>query len=789
MDPIVNPGDVFEIDGVIGNFNNLNDGDNVYQQGDVAGETFIRVLDADGRNSDGPNTATVTKTFDVNEIGPAGEYKVTLGYYDNAGADNGGDLTLTIGNTTFETIQLDGDVDGTGEQEFTATIADGDLIQIDGTREGGDGARIDFLRFELVAIEGADNEPPTADAFAPADEATDVAVGANLTVTFNETIQAGTGNITIKNAADDSVVETIDVANATVAGTTLTLDPTADLAAATGYYVEIAAGAVTDLAGNDFAGIADATTWNFTTAAAPDTEAPTVATFAPADDGADVAVGANLVVTFSEAVQAGTGNIIIKNAADGTAVETIDVANATINGTTLTINPTADLAAGTAYYVEIAAGAVTDLAGNDFAGIADATTWNFTTVADGGTGGGDGGDGGTGGGDSGTGGGDGGTDGGTGGGTDGGTDGGTGDDTVGDTDGGTGGGTDGGTDGGTGGGTDGGTGGGTDGGTSGGTDGGTSGGTDGGTSGGTDGGTDTVEPSLDLNFPELPEAPTTDNTVPGDDADNALSGGEINDLINGGAGDDSIDGGDGDDNLAGGAGDDTINGGPGNDLIGGGPGNDRIFADEGNDAVDGDEGNDIIAGGTGNDIIKGGTGDDIMFGNADTDFIEGGEGSDIAFGGQGNDVIDGGEGNDALVGNLGDDSITGGVGNDVIFGNTGMDILDGGENDDMLFGGKGNDTLIGGAGNDVLAGNLADDVLTGGSGADRFDFLFNDGSDIITDFQDGVDIIGLEESFSFSDLTITQIDADTQIQAGFTSITLQGINASLISEADIAFIL
>jgi ribonuclease PH len=47
---------------------------------------------------------------------------------------------------------------------------------------------------------------------------------------------------------------------------------------------------------------------------------------------------------------------------------------------TLTINPTASLLAGTGYYVKVANTAVTDLAGNAYAGIADATTFNFTVL-------------------------------------------------------------------------------------------------------------------------------------------------------------------------------------------------------------------------------------------------------------------------------------------------------------------------------------------------------------------------------------------------------------------------
>jgi len=62
-------------------------------------------------------------------------------------------------------------------------------------------------------------------------------------------------------------------------------------------------------------------------------------------------------------------------------VETIAVtaANVTVSGSQLTINPTADLEEGTDYYVEIANGAIQDIAGNNYAGISGDSTWNFTT--------------------------------------------------------------------------------------------------------------------------------------------------------------------------------------------------------------------------------------------------------------------------------------------------------------------------------------------------------------------------------------------------------------------------
>ncbi|MCT7956699.1 Ig-like domain-containing protein [Laspinema palackyanum] len=229
-----------------------------------------------------------------------------------------------------------------------------------------------------------DTTAPTATSFTPVDNATNIAVGANLVVNFNEAIQKGTGNIVIKKVSDNSVVETIAVTDAkiTVSGSTVTINPTADLAADTDYYVEIANGAIKDSAGNNYAGITGATAWNFKTALPADTTAPTATSFTPVDNATNIAVGANLVVNFNEAIQKGTGNIVIKKVSDNSVVETIAVTDAkiTVSGSTVTINPTADLAADTDYYVEIANGAIKDSAGNNYAGITGATAWNFTTA-------------------------------------------------------------------------------------------------------------------------------------------------------------------------------------------------------------------------------------------------------------------------------------------------------------------------------------------------------------------------------------------------------------------------
>ncbi|MEG5191792.1 MULTISPECIES: Ig-like domain-containing protein, partial [unclassified Microcoleus] len=83
------------------------------------------------------------------------------------------------------------------------------------------------------------------------------------------------------------------------------------------------AGVATDATGNNNAA---ATTLTRTV----DSSAPTAATFTPVDNATSVAVGANLVVTLSEAVQKGTGNLVIKKVSDNSIVETINVTAANV---------------------------------------------------------------------------------------------------------------------------------------------------------------------------------------------------------------------------------------------------------------------------------------------------------------------------------------------------------------------------------------------------------------------------------------------------------------------------
>ena len=103
----------------------------------------------------------------------------------------------------------------------------------------------------------ADTTAPVVSTFSPSDGATNIAVGSNITVTFNEAIQRGSGNIEIRQgSATGALVESFDAASSSrlsLSGTTLTIDPTNNLANSTQYFVTFAAGSVRDLASTNYA--------------------------------------------------------------------------------------------------------------------------------------------------------------------------------------------------------------------------------------------------------------------------------------------------------------------------------------------------------------------------------------------------------------------------------------------------------------------------------------------------------------------------------------------------------
>lgn len=103
----------------------------------------------------------------------------------------------------------------------------------------------------------ADTTPPVLVFSTPFDDMTHVALDSNIDLSFNELIKLGAGTITISDGAGDTrAIDVTDASQVQVIGSTLSINPTADLHAGTTYHVTISAGALSDFLGNGFAGLA-----------------------------------------------------------------------------------------------------------------------------------------------------------------------------------------------------------------------------------------------------------------------------------------------------------------------------------------------------------------------------------------------------------------------------------------------------------------------------------------------------------------------------------------------------
>lgn len=268
---------------------------------------------------------------------------------------------------------------GVWEYDHTAsTLTEGShIITAVATDPAGNvsGSSVDF---DLVI----DTSAPTVGTLSPADGATEVQPDTSLVMTFAEDVLIGSGDIVLRRSADDSEFERIAVGSGQVTGngtTAITINPGTDLEVGTDYYVQVGSTALTDVAGNAYAGISNTTDWNFTT------DTPVLlSSSSPADDATGVALNTSLGLTFNQVVYAGTGNIRLIRASDSQVFEAVDVTSGQVSGggtNTLTVSFSDTLAPNTGYYVTIDSTAVENTDGSKtYTGISDATTLNFTSA-------------------------------------------------------------------------------------------------------------------------------------------------------------------------------------------------------------------------------------------------------------------------------------------------------------------------------------------------------------------------------------------------------------------------
>ncbi|MHA6481319.1 Ig-like domain-containing protein [Paenibacillus sp. strain BS8-2] len=243
-----------------------------------------------------------------------------------------------------------------------------------------------------------------ADSFAPADNATLVPIDSNLTVRFDQAVQAASGKyIEIRRVSDNALAEPRIEANSgrvslTNGNTTAVIDPASNLTASTEYYVLIEPGAFTRPSPNTadwFYGISAATIWNFKTGYGNDTTPPSLTATTPVNGGTPSGTNTLFTMTFNEAVFPNSGNIEIRQYNGGGLFRSIPITSTRVTGggtNQLVIDPNKYISSSdpaksfvnnTRYYVTIGDRAIRDGAGNFYGGLSSSNSWSFTVTQDG----------------------------------------------------------------------------------------------------------------------------------------------------------------------------------------------------------------------------------------------------------------------------------------------------------------------------------------------------------------------------------------------------------------------
>merc|ERR1719473_99630 len=101
----------------------------------------------------------------------------------------------------------------------------------------------------------------------------------------------------------------------------------------------MASGVIKDAGNNAYAGLSGST-YRFTVA---DTTAPTMASYSPSQGASGQSATTNIVLTFSEPVQAGTGSIVLTPATGSAVTIAVGDSQVTFTSTAATINSTSSL--------------------------------------------------------------------------------------------------------------------------------------------------------------------------------------------------------------------------------------------------------------------------------------------------------------------------------------------------------------------------------------------------------------------------------------------------------------
>ncbi|MFW3898427.1 DUF4347 domain-containing protein [Pseudomonas bharatica] len=252
--------------------------------------------------------------------------------------DGDADILYQTGNngTVFRYIRNDNgtfvDVDQASSPFANVTLPDMNAQQFRVGDFDGDGD-LDLISTSSTAASTAifyqSGSLPKLVSSSPADDSLTVTPNANITLTFDQSVAKGTGNIYIVRTSDNAIIQTIDVGSGAVtgSGTTWTIDPPADMVAGVAYAVRIDNKAFANANGQVYKGIQNNTALNFTVTAVA---APVIGNLngdlvSYREDAAYVLLDQNGDATISDADSANFngGKLTVQIASGGTSAEDV----------------------------------------------------------------------------------------------------------------------------------------------------------------------------------------------------------------------------------------------------------------------------------------------------------------------------------------------------------------------------------------------------------------------------------------------------------------------------------
>lgn len=317
-----------------------------------------------------PPTVTVSPVNDATGVSVSGNIVLTFSESMNALTLDSTTIKLFKGasevsaaisynSATFE-VTINPAVDLDYETDYTVKVYTG----------AKDASNVDLeSEFTSTFTTQANTTPPSVVSHVPVTNATSVAKGTNITLTFNKRLDPAsvtTSTVTVKRQSDSSTV----AGNVTYDDTTktVTFDPSTDLEVGPTIYIVTATTGIKDLSGRAMTANA---TWKFTTT---DGTAPAVSSYSPANGSTGCSVDSTYTVTFSEDI---SENVLMDE------VELVDSNGMGIDATyeydpgtkTLKITPEYNLNYEAVYKIQVGAG-LHDASDNY---ISSATEGSFTT--------------------------------------------------------------------------------------------------------------------------------------------------------------------------------------------------------------------------------------------------------------------------------------------------------------------------------------------------------------------------------------------------------------------------